>query len=157
MSLNYHLVKRPDMRKEAVKGDKLYYGQIRSLKTLNFEKFCDMVALRSAAFTGDVRLVIEGIISVLEERLEEGDIVQMGRLGNFRMIAGSRGASSESDFNTSYFKSAKILFTPGSMLKRIKNGATYTRMVIVGQNGSGSTEQPDGGEDGQNPDRPSEI
>ena len=35
MSLNYRLVRRPDMRKDAAEGSKLYYAQVRSLKKLN--------------------------------------------------------------------------------------------------------------------------
>ena len=45
MSLNYRLVRRPDMRKDAAEGSKLYYAQVRSLKKLKFEKFCNMVAV----------------------------------------------------------------------------------------------------------------
>ena len=102
MSLNYRLVRRPDMRKDAAEGSKLYYAQVRSLKKLKFEKFCNMVAVRSSAFVGDVKLVIDGILSVMEERLEEGDVIQLGRLGNFRMVAGSKGVENEADFNTSH-------------------------------------------------------
>ena len=91
MSLNYRLVRRPDMRKDAAEGSKLYYAQVRSLKKLKFEKFCNMVAVRSSAFVGDVKLVIDGILSVMEERLEEGDVIQLGRLGNFRMVRQQRG------------------------------------------------------------------
>ncbi len=34
------------MRKDAAEGSKLYYAQVRSLKKLKFEKFCNMVAVR---------------------------------------------------------------------------------------------------------------
>ena len=30
MALNYHLVKRPDMRKDAAAGSELYYAQVRA-------------------------------------------------------------------------------------------------------------------------------
>ena len=112
MSLNYRLVRRPDMRKDAAEGSKLYYAQVRSLKKLKFEKFCNMVAVRSSAFVGDVKLVIDGILSVMEERLEEGDVIQLGRLGNFRMVAGSKGTENEKDFNVSLFNKARIVFSP---------------------------------------------
>ena len=85
------------MRKDAAEGSKLYYAQVRSLKKLKFEKFCNMVAVRSSAFVGDVKLVIDGILSVMEERLEEGDVIQLGRLGTFRMVAGSKGVENEEE------------------------------------------------------------
>lgn len=134
MSLNYRLVRRPDMRKDAAEGSKLYYAQVRSLKKLKFEKFCNMVAVRSSAFVGDVKLVIDGILSVMEERLEEGDVIQLGHLGNFRMVAGSKGVENEADFNTSFFNKARIVFSPGTMLTQVKrmshsNISTWSRPV----------------------------
>ncbi len=128
MALNFHLVQRKDMRKNAAEGSKLYYAQTRSLKKLGFEKLCELIAVRSTAFAGDVMLVIEGLLSVMEERLEEGDIVQMGRLGNFRMVAGSKGAETEKDFNVSMFNKARIVFTPGTMLNTIRANAKYERI-----------------------------
>lgn len=38
MSLNYRLVRRPDMRKDAAEGSKLYYAQVRSLKEIEIRK-----------------------------------------------------------------------------------------------------------------------
>ena len=124
MSLNYRLVRRPDMRKDAAEGSKLYYAQVRSLKKLKFEKFCNMVAVRSSAFVGDVKLVIDGILSVMEERLEEGDVIQLGRLGNFRMVAGSKGVVNEAAFNTSFFK-------PVTMLTQVKKNVTFEHLDLV--------------------------
>ena len=79
MALSFHLVKRPDMRKDAAAGSKLFYAQVRSLKKLDFNKLCDLIAVRSTAFIGDVMLVIEGLLSVMEERLEEGDVIQAAK------------------------------------------------------------------------------
>ena len=120
MSLNYRLVRRPDMRKDAAEGSKLYYAQVRSLKKLKFEKFCNMVAVRSSAFVGDVKLVIDGILSVMEERLEEGDV-----------IAGSKGVENEADFNTSFFNKARIVFSPGTMLTQVKKNVTFEHLDLV--------------------------
>ena len=119
MSLNYRLVRRPDMRKDAAEGSKLYYAQV------------NMVAVRSSAFVGDVKLVIDGILSVMEERLEEGDVIQLGRLGNFRMVAGSKGVENEADFNTSFFNKARIVFSPGTMLTQVKKNVTFEHLDLV--------------------------
>lgn len=144
MSLNFHVVKRPDMSKDAEKGDQLYYGQIRSLKKVSFQKLCDMIAMRSTAFIGDVMLVVEGLLSVMQERLEEGDIIQMGRLGNFRMVAGSKGAATVDDFDTSLFKNARIVYVPGTMLNDIRKSATYEEIKpLSSEKSSPSTPEDD--------------
>ncbi|MEG1750031.1 MAG: hypothetical protein RRZ65_06045 [Tannerellaceae bacterium] len=133
MSLIYHLVERPDMHKGAAEGAKLFHAQVRSQKKLSFDKLCDMIAQRSTAFAGDVMLVIEGLLSVMQERLVDGDVVQMGRLGNFRMVAGSQGVKVATDFNTSLFNTARIIFSPGAMLNEIRKGVTFEKASIVKQ------------------------
>ena len=144
MALNFHLVKRPDMRKDAVEGSELYYAQVRALKKISFEKLCSMIAMRSTAFIGDVMLVIEGLLSVMQERLEEGDIICMGRLGNFRMVAGSKGVPVKEDFDTSLFNDARIVYVPGTMLTDIKKNAKYEELKPIKDpdagNGGGSGE-----------------
>ena len=144
MSLNFHVVERPDMSKDAAKGDKLYYGQIRSLKKVSFQKLCDMIAMRSTAFIGDVMLVVEGLLSVMQERLEEGDIIQMGRLGNFRMVAGSKGSATLKNFDPMLFKKARIVFTPGAMLRQLISEASYDRLDPFSD-----PEEKEGGEGGE--------
>lgn len=139
MSLSFHVVERPDMSKGAAEGSTLFYGQTRSLKKVSFQKLCDMIAMRSTAFIGDVMLVVEGLLSVMQERLEEGDIIQMGRLGNFRMVAGSTGAATVDDFKTSMFKDARIVYIPGTMLNEIRKNATYEEIKPLSSEKSSPT------------------
>ena len=149
MALNYHLVKRPDMRKDAAAGSELYYAPVRALKKVSFAKLCSMIAMRSTAFIGDVMLVIEGLLSVMQERLEEGDIISMGRLGNFRMVAGSKGAATKDDFNTSLFNDARIVYVSGTMLADIKKNAKFEELKPIidpdanNNGGSGSEDRPE--------------
>ena len=70
-------------------------------------------------------------MSVMEERLEEGDVIQLGRLGNFRMVAGSKGVENEADFNTSFFNKARIVFSPGTMLTQVKKNVTFEHLDLV--------------------------
>ena len=152
MALSFHLVKRPDMRKDAAEGSKLFYAQVRSLKKLDFNKLCDLIAVRSTAFIGDVMLVIEGLLSVMEERLEEGDVIQMGRLGNFRMVAGSKGSATVDGFTTALFNRAHIVFYPGTMLINLVNNVSFERYV---PKKDASSESAGGG--GGTDDRPGEL
>ena len=147
MALNYHLVKRPDMRKDAAEGSELYYAQVRALKKISFEKLCNMIAMRSTAFIGDVMLVIEGLLSVMQERLEEGDIICMGRLGNFCMVAGSKGVSVKKDFDPSLFNDARIVYVSGTMLADIKKNAKFEELKPIKDPDAGSSEGGSGEDD----------
>ncbi len=131
MALKYRLVLRPDMRKDAAEGSKLYYGQVRSQSKIEFKKLCELVSGYCTATKGEVELVIDGLIYVLKEQLESGNIVQMGEFGNFHMVAGSRGAATEEEFNTSHFKKSRIVFSPGAILRDLAAKTRYEKLHFV--------------------------
>lgn len=131
MSLKYHLVQRPDKRKGATEGSKLYYGQVRAQGTIDFNRLCETIAAYSTASKGDVMLVIDGLLFVLKQSLADGNIVQMGEFGNFRMSAGSSGVETEKEFSTSLFKKGRIIFTPGSMLKEITTKNKFEKLDVI--------------------------
>ena len=58
-------------------------------------------------------------------------MIQLGRLGNFRMVAGSKGVENEADFNTSFFNKARIVFSPGTMLTQVKKNVTFEHLDLV--------------------------
>lgn len=131
MPLKYRLVKRPDMRKDATAGSKLFYAQIRTQNKISFKKLCELVSGYCTAKKGEVELVIDGLIYVLKEELEAGNVIQMGEFGNFRMVAGSKGALTEKAFTTALFKKSRIVFSPGSLLRDLIAKTRYEQMAIV--------------------------
>ncbi len=131
MALKYHLVSRPDMRKDAPAGSKLLYGQIRVQNSIGFDKLCDTISAVSTASKGDVQVVISGLMYALKEHLESGNTVQVGELGNFRMSAGCSGAATAEEFNTSLFKKGKVIFTPGTYLKDIGYKVRFEKMPVI--------------------------
>lgn len=119
MALKYRVVLKKDMSKNAEAGSRLYYGQVRSIEKTEFKKLCELVSGHCTATKGEVELVIDGLMYVVREQLETGNVVQMGGFGNFRLLAGSKGAKTLKDFDTALFKKGRIVFTPGAMLKEI--------------------------------------
>ena len=81
MSLKYRIVLKKDMSKGAAQKAQLYYGQIRSIDKISYKKLCELVAGYGSAKKGEVSLVIDGLLFVLKEQLESGNVVQMGDWG----------------------------------------------------------------------------
>ena len=126
--------------KDAAAGSKLYYGQIRAQQKLEFNKLCEIIASYSTASRGDVMLVIDGLLYVMRQHLENGEVVQVGDFGNFRMLAGSKGTAVADDFTTSLFKRVVSFYT-GSMLKEVTAKPKFEKIVPItssGNSGSGS-------------------
>ena len=128
MSLKYRIVLKRDMSKGAAKDDRLFYGQIRSIDKISYKKLCELVAGYGSAKKGEVSLVIDGLLFVLKEQLESGNVVQMGDFGNFRMVAGSKGSQTLKGFDASLFKKGRIVFTPGALLRQFADKPSFDRL-----------------------------
>lgn len=139
MPLKYRLVKRKDMSKDAAEGAELYYAQTSISKKVDLNRICSRISKYSTVSRGDILLVLDGLITVMNESLADGESIHLGDFGSFRMVAGSKGSSTEKDFNSSLFNRAHIVFYPGTMLMDIVRDASYEKWVIPGSDsGSGS-------------------
>ena len=91
--------------------------------------------------------MIDGLIYVLCMLLESGNVIQMGEFGNFRMFAGSKGSSTLKDYDPMLFKKARIIFTPGAMLRQLVSEASYDRLDAFSdpeeKNGEGGSDRPE--------------
>lgn len=148
MSLKYRIVLKKDMSKDAAVDAKLFYGQIRSMEKTGFKKLCELVSDYCSAKKGEVELVVDGLIHVLKNLLESGNVIQMGDFGNFRLIAGSRGSATLKEFDPSMFKKGRIVFHPGSLLKQIAEKPSFLKLEPFDD----PTPETSGGDD-----RPEEI
>ena len=105
------------MTKGAAAGSKLYYAVNKSTGTCDFEELCDQIADRSTASRGDVQVVVDGLLYILKQRLQKGETVQLGDLGHFQAVIGSKGTKLEADFNASLIKRPRIVFRPSVTLR----------------------------------------
>lgn len=104
---------------------------------MDFDSICELIADRSTASDGDVALVVLGLIRAMEEALLRNEVVQLGRLGNFRLSIGSSGTVEEKDFQASMIRKPKIIFTPGDKLRAMIEKVSLERIdKAPGQSGS---------------------
>lgn len=148
MAVKYRLVLRKDMSKDAPADGKLVYAVSSSTGMCDTNQMCKIIADRSAATAGDVKLVLDGIMHVLQQKLPEGQTVQLGELGYIQAVLGSKGAATEKDFTANMIKSRRILFRPGKLLKQMADNFKTERYT----SGATPSTPPAGG--GGEDDRP---
>ena len=117
MSVKYKLVLKKDLTQGAAADAKRYYASAPVSGMMDFDSICELIADRSTASDGDVALVVLGLIRAMEEALLRNEVVQLGRLGNFRLSIGSSGTVEEKDFQANMIRKPKIIFTPGDKLR----------------------------------------
>ena len=77
MPLIYTLVKRKDMSKDAASGATLYHAQTSITKKLTLNKICTRIENICTASRGEIILVLDGLIKVMNEALSPGRIRQL--------------------------------------------------------------------------------
>ncbi|MEO3236954.1 DNA-binding protein, partial [Parabacteroides distasonis] len=75
---------------------------------------------------------------------QKGETVQLGDLGHFQAVIGSKGTKLESDFNASLIKRPRIVFRPSVTLKSVTGLAKFEKIVPdAPAPGGGDSESPD--------------
>ncbi|MEJ8589918.1 HU family DNA-binding protein [Riemerella anatipestifer] len=100
-------------------GDKKFYASpvYQGEKTLEgLTKDIEKISTVSGA---DIRAVLYALVDVMQTSLSEGRIVRLGELGSMRVSLSSEGKAKEEEITSAAIKSAKVLFTPGSDLKKM--------------------------------------
>ena len=82
--------------------------------------------------------------------LDEGNIVQMGDLGNFRMsLKTATATATEKEFKASCIEKGKVLFYPGSDLRKLCKTLDFALYKSDGKPDSGDEPLPDDGKGDQ--------
>ena len=102
------------MSKDAASGATLYHAQTSITKKLTLNKICTRIENICTASRGEIILVLDGLIKVMNEALSDGESVHLGEFGSFRMVAGSKGSATVDGFTTALFNRAHIVFYPGT-------------------------------------------
>lgn len=141
MAVKYSVIQRKNPLKP---GDTpKFYAQIQSSGEENFKSMASTVADRCTVTASDAKGVLDAFMTVMLQRLQNGQIVRINDLGSFRMSATSKGAITEKDFNAAGITKARIIFTPCKDLKDMCKSISFVKTAATLQ----SEDNGDHGED----------
>lgn len=130
MALQYRLVQRKDMRKGAAADSKLVFAASHTTGKVEYEELVDSISTMSSASRGDIGLILDSLLLVMQQRLKSGSTVRLGALGLFRICFGSKGVENEEEFNVSLINRPKIVFRPGTLLDGVRDKNKFERAEI---------------------------
>jgi predicted histone-like DNA-binding protein len=130
MSISYTLVKRKNLSPEAAPDEKLYYAQTQATRTYSFDEICEDATDTSTLSSGDLKLATDRIVLLMVKSLRKGEVVHLGELGNFQLMASSRGAVAEDKFTQSNLRRPHLLFRPGARLRELVATVSCERAVV---------------------------
>ncbi len=146
-------------RKSLLKPDEApkYYAMARSGRKVTVKEVCKRISERSSYSKGELEGCIGEFLLEILNVLEEGNIAQVGDLGNFRMSlkTGTPTATAE-DFSASCIRKGNVIFYPGALLRKLCKSQDFSlyhsdgAKTVVPDDGNHGGGAPDG--DGEAPD-----
>ena len=146
----YHDIAVIPLRKQPCAGNRISHATIQILMPVNSNGTRCHGNRRRRPDPLDIPLVaigqvvVDGLLYILKQRLQKGETVQLGDLGHFQAVIGSKGTKLESDFNASLIKRPRIVFRPSVTLKSVTGLAKFEKIVPdAPAPGGGDSESPD--------------
>jgi len=129
MSLPVNVVKQKVPAGENA-GKEMYFGRVCAGARISFEKLCSKITHHCMVTHSDVSGVLKEILRCAASTLEDGNIVQLGRLGNLRLSAGSSGVEEEGDFSLRHMRKPRVVFSPGKKLCKMIEDVRFRKEQV---------------------------
>ncbi len=109
------------------------YAMALSKGLMPLSEVCELVSSRSSFSPSDVRGILEGMAWAVSFLLRSGHAVQLGDLGCFRTSISTDGVEETDNvkFDATLIRQARILFTPGTMLRETMRNMEFVPVTPV--------------------------
>lgn len=114
-----------------------FYGQIVSNQSISIEELAEVIANRCTVKLADVVGVVSAFEAEMKKALLNSEIVELDRIGRFRVTISGKGAETEEDFSTENITGVKVRYAPAKYIKEVlaktdfAKKPLYTREVVV--------------------------
>ncbi|MCK0205815.1 HU family DNA-binding protein [Ornithobacterium rhinotracheale] len=109
-------------------GEKKYYASPVYGKEKSLAGLIKDIEKISTVSGADIKAVVYALVDVMQESLSDGQIVRLGELGSMRVNISSEGKAKEAEVTQHAIRGAKVIFTPGTDLKKILNTLSYEKV-----------------------------
>jgi predicted histone-like DNA-binding protein len=114
--MKYRVIKRGNPANPA--APKKQYASAVNAGKFTLKNLSKEIAGRSSLTRGDIENTLNNCVDIVPTFLKLGLSVQLGGLGTFRVIPLSEGVDEDKEFTVANIKGSKIVFTPGTELKK---------------------------------------
>ncbi|MRM94786.1 DNA-binding protein [Riemerella anatipestifer] len=127
MSIKYKVIQKgqPGV---AGGGEKKYYASANTVSEKTLVGLTKDIEKISTVSGADIRAVLYALVDVMQTSLAEGQVVRLGEMGSMRVSISSEGKAKEEEVTPAAIRNAKVVFTPGSDLKKMLATLKYEKM-----------------------------
>ncbi len=121
MSAKYSVVSKVNPRD--LTAPRKFYPSYKSSGRVTLRQLSKKIAQISTVSTADTAAVIESLLELIPQELADGNIVELGAFGSFRLTIRTEGAATPEDVTVRNIKQVLPRFAPG---KEFKQGVANT-------------------------------
>jgi predicted histone-like DNA-binding protein len=126
MAVKYKVIKKINPLKKD--DPKKSYATIASEGEITLKQISKRIAAMSTVNSGDILAVLDLLVQILVEELSNGKTLRFGDFGSFALSLSSEGKDTDDEVTAAVIKAAKILFRPGSDLKKMLATLDYQKV-----------------------------
>ena len=129
MSFKYKLAKKKKNPSQP-QGDSEWHAIPTITNRLTTRSVCKVVTRNTTTAPTEAESTFNLVCDGIVHELQQGNSVQLGELGWLRLSFGSEGVEDLTQFDAAtMMRTPKLVFTPGMVLKDVREKATYTRVT----------------------------
>lgn len=118
--------KNPRDREAAPK----FYGQIVSNQSISIDELAEVIASRCTVKLADVLGVVTAFEAEMKKSLLNSEVVELDRIGRFRVTVSGKGAATEDDFHPDLIASVNVRYAPAKYIKEVLSKAVFAKKPL---------------------------
>ena len=104
-----------------------YYPSVVSGGRITLRQLARQISDISTVSSLDTMAVLEGLLTIIPREIADGNIVELGDFGSFRLRVQSEGSATAEAVNATHITNIKPLFSPGKKKKKTLNNADFEK------------------------------
>ncbi len=116
MSVKFSTTPKKDPRN--LEAAPKHYAIAKSTGRADTQAVAKSINSMSTVSSVDTAAVLEAFLTVVPEKLAEGQIVELGDFGTFRVSLSSQGHDTPAEVTANSITDARVIFTPGKRFKQ---------------------------------------
>ena len=125
MAVKFNVSQRKDPRDQT--SQPKYYATIKSSGRADTHSIARSINSMSTVSSVDTAAVLEAFLQVVPEKLAEGNIVELGDFGTFRVSVSSDGQDQAEDVTARNITDVRVLFNPGKRFVQVLNTVEFQK------------------------------
>jgi predicted histone-like DNA-binding protein len=125
MPVKFNVSPRKDPRDQ--NSQPKYYVTVKSSGRANTHAIARSINNMSTVSSVDTAAVLEAFLQVVPDKLAEGNIVELGDFGTFRVSVSSDGEEKAEDVTARNITDVRVLFSPGKRFVQLLNTVQFQK------------------------------